>query len=533
MSEPLALTFDSPTPLAVLNAAGSEGATGRRLVAGQAVPWNTTARLSTGQLVRFLPDSLDCAGVAVVRDHDSTRPVGVVIDAAHTGDGHQVITRLSATPLGDESLTLAADGVLTGWSVGASATEYSWDHTGDEPVMVVAAGQVRELSLLVNPAYGSASQVTQVAASEPAPESTPPTPNPEPEPESETDMTDLDTTPEVDAAAAPAVVTASAPAVTVKAAPQLSAGEFVVECLLAQKGDRDAAQRILAAAPTPVGTDTNVGIVPPSYVAGILGNLAPYRPAYASVQHAQLPQGGDALVRGVWDTLPVVAKYPTQGAQPPTGAVAIDPVTIPKVAWAHAVSASLALLRRSDPGFATEYYSAAVNSFYGAWDADMSNALLDAAGAPITGATTARGAISAAVAAAVAKQTSGEGVFAGVWPSWCMVGMEVWALLVDTAVLDGPGLSTGTMDLDTPQGSLSGLVVRANPALAGTEVLVGNPQCATAYEQPTVQLSALVVNTLSYELGMYADTAFHVGYADGLAAATVTVTPPAATAAKK
>jgi hypothetical protein len=443
----------------------------------------------------------------------------VVAEAQHTDDGHQVVTRISATPLGDESLTLAADGVLTGWSVGASADEYSWDQSGDEPVMVVAAGTVRELSLLVNPAYGSQSQVTHVAANAPTPNTTP---NGDTEMEAATITTPAEAQP-LQAAEAPAVIQAPAVIAVREPAPvSLTAGEYIVEMILAQRGDRDAAQRIAAAAPTPIDTTTNVGVVPPSYVAGIIGNLSPYRPAWSSFQHAPLPATGDSLTRAKWDTLPVVAKYATQGGQPATNAVSIDPVSIGKDAWAHAVSASIALINRSDPGFAESYFAAAINSYYGALDADITADMVTAAGVTATAAATARGAISSAVKQAVGKQTDGRGVFQGQWPSWAQVGMDVWSALVDTSTMDAPGLSGGSMTLDAPQGSLSGLVVRANPALADDQVIVGNPLAGTVYEQAVMELRALVINTMSWELGIYTDSAFHVAYDKALGHGTFT-----------
>ena len=512
----LTLTSDRPLTLEA-----SEGEEPRRTLFGQAVPYGVTARVSGGQLVRFAPGSVNLTGTPVVRDHDATRPVGIVAQGDDSDQGHQVRVSLSATPGGDESLTLAADGVLRGFSVGIDPTEYEWDSTGDEPVMVVAAGSARELSLLINPAYGEASAVTKVAASEPQPE----------EPDMTTDTaTTVAQDDVVDAAAdaGPVDIAAAAPvAAVVKSEPvQLDAGQFIVETILAQRGDRQAQATIQAALAGNV-TDDNAGVVPPQYLAGIIGGLAPYRPAYASVTHAGLPAKGDSLVRPKWDTLPVVEKYPTQGGQPPTGAVSIGNVSVDKDSWAHAVTASLALINRSDPSYATEYFTQAVLSFYGALDADITAALVAAGGSAVTGETP-QTAIAAAVKACVSAQVDASGIFRGYWPTWAMVGMDVWEALVGTTVLEGPAFGGGSVQLDSPNGSLSGLTVRGNPALDADGILVGTPAAATVYEGASMQLRALVVNTMSMELGFMQDTAVHVAYTDAIAAGQLAAAPPVA-----
>ena len=500
------LYLSSDAPL-LIEAAEGDDATPRRTLTGQAVPHNVTARVSTGQLVKFLPGSIDLAGAPVIRDHDTTRPVGIVIAASDTATGHAVSVRLSQTPSGDETLILAADQVLRGFSVGVEPTEYTIDSAGPEPVMVVAAATTRELSLLINPAYGAASSVTHVAASnqpdtkdiEPMENSTP---------------TNADQAPVAAATATPGPVdiATAAPVAVVRSEPvQLTAGEFVVESILAQRGDRTAAARIQAAL-DPQDTTGNIGVVPDQYLAGIVGGLAPYRPAYASVTNASLPSKGDSLVRPVWETLPVVEKYPTQGAEPPTGAVAIGNATIDKDSWAHAVVASLALINRSDPSYAQAYFTQAVLSYYGALDADLTDQLVTAGGVAATGYPTAAPSIASAVAACVNAQVDASGIFRGYWPTWAMVGMTVWSDLIGTSLLDGAAFSSGSITLDTPSGSLSGLQIRANPALAAEAIVVGTPAAATVYEGSQLQLRALVVNTMSMELGFMQDTAFHVAY---------------------
>jgi hypothetical protein len=132
---------------------------GKRKIRGQAVPWGVEATVSTGQKVRFEAGSVDLDGTPVVLHHDESQPIGKVIDSTSTDAGLDVVASISAVSGGDEALVLAADGVVTGWSVGVEPTEFD-DVDG---VMVVTASTARHLALVTTPAFDSA-RVTEVAA---------------------------------------------------------------------------------------------------------------------------------------------------------------------------------------------------------------------------------------------------------------------------------------------------------------------------------------------------------------------------------
>ena len=523
MNEPQNLRLALPE--ATVRCELGDADTPRRLVAGQAVPWNATARVASGQLVRFLPGSVQLSGRPVVRDHDPTRPVGIVSAADDDDTGHQVAVTVSTTPAGDETLTLAADGVL-GFSVGVAATEYEYDTAGDEPVMVVTATQSRELSLLIAPAFGDESAVTSVAAAKPTEET-----NMEPTPTAPADTIPADA---AGAATGPAELAATAPtgATAVREAPrQLSAGEFITEMVLAQRGDVQA-QQIVQAALSAETTTTNPGVVPDQYVAGIIGDLNVYRPVWSSIQHAQLPAAGNNLIRPKWDSLPQVAKYTTENTEPPSNPVQIVNTTTAKTSWAHAIQASIALVNRSDPDYAQAYFREAVQSFYAALEGDTTDVLEAAAPAPLYG-DTAKGAIAQAVVQSVTGQTTVGGVFAGTWPTWALVGMDVWGELAAASTNLGLAFGTGAIEMAAPDGSLSGLRVMGCPQLPGPNILVGAPAVATIYEQAVMDMRALVVNTMSWELGVYTDTALHVARPEILGHAIVGTDPGGASRAKK
>lgn len=154
-----------------------------RTISGVAVPYDTVAYASTGP-VMFLPGSLPTDGKApkVFLNHDSAKAVGIVTGRADTPAGMTFTARLSATPLGDEALTLALDGVIDAVSVGVNIIEAEQI----DGITVVAAAEWLELSMTPTPAFSGAT-IDKVAA-------TSPEPSPEPSPK---DTPPMDPTPEI------------------------------------------------------------------------------------------------------------------------------------------------------------------------------------------------------------------------------------------------------------------------------------------------------------------------------------------------
>ncbi len=97
--------------------------------------------------------------------HDSTKPIGIVTERVETPEGVMFAARISATRAGDESLTLAQDGVLDSVSVGATPTEW----TMVDGVMHVTAAVWSELSMVSEGAFADA-KIHQIAAQSEPPE---------------------------------------------------------------------------------------------------------------------------------------------------------------------------------------------------------------------------------------------------------------------------------------------------------------------------------------------------------------------------
>jgi HK97 family phage prohead protease len=137
----------------------------KRTITGIALPYNTEATVSGGQVVSFLPGSLPTEGKApkLYMSHDSTAAIGLVTERIDDEQNMYFTAKVSTTALGDEALILAGDGVLDSVSVGVNPTKYTFNQDG---VMVVEAADWLELSLVPQPAFAG-SQITEVFASIP------------------------------------------------------------------------------------------------------------------------------------------------------------------------------------------------------------------------------------------------------------------------------------------------------------------------------------------------------------------------------
>jgi phage head maturation protease len=159
MPRPVYVTTSAP-------AAGLRADPARRTITGQVVPWETFARVSTGQLVAFERGALRLSERSkLILDHDATQPVAVFAGATDGPDGLDATFRVPAGPRGDQVLAEAADGLRDGFSVGADIE--AADERDDGSLWITAA-LGRHVALLSEPAFDSA-RVTAVAASTPAP----------------------------------------------------------------------------------------------------------------------------------------------------------------------------------------------------------------------------------------------------------------------------------------------------------------------------------------------------------------------------
>ena len=251
----------------------------KRQISGIAVPWGVAANASTGP-VRFERGSLPTDGPApkLIRDHNLTQPIGIVLQRDDTEDGMTFQARISDTPAGDEALILASDGVLDSVSVGVEVEKFRYD--GD--TLVVESGRWRELSLVPFGAFETA-KVHQVAAeaSDPDPEPTPT------DPEEDLPMTES-VQPEVEAA--PAAEAPTAPLTFQRDRSAMSAAAWIAATL------RGETPRVEAATS---GTSDVPGVVPSPLVGEVFSTMTTERPIVSALGPRAMPAGDPFYARKV------------------------------------------------------------------------------------------------------------------------------------------------------------------------------------------------------------------------------------------
>jgi len=134
--------------------------TDRRLISGRIVTWDEEGNTSAGR-TKFKAGSISPRNVKLLLEHDRTRPIGRVVEMTQTNDGIDAKFKIANTSAGSDALEEAATQLRDGFSVGISVD--SWNSV--DGVMVVAAGQLEEVSLVSEPAIDSA-RVSDVAASD-------------------------------------------------------------------------------------------------------------------------------------------------------------------------------------------------------------------------------------------------------------------------------------------------------------------------------------------------------------------------------
>ncbi len=323
------LTTDQIT---VTAAAGDSA--GERRIDAIAVPYNVWATVSGGEQVMFKPGSLPIDGKdpRVFMYHDSTKVIGRVVERLDTPEAMLASMKISATALGDEALTLAADGVMD-VSVGVDIVAAKTDSEGR---MIIESAIWRELSLVPIPAFAGAT-ITEVAA--------------------QADTTDTPTEPTEDSSEETTVEATPAPAEAVEASAIIptapihaqpkrefampSAAEYLAAYhiggdtfrkvneafSIAAASKRTALQ---AAAGDSTTTDTP-GLLNVNVLGPVFTDLNYIRPVVSAVGARAMPDGGTSktFIRPTWTTHPSVGSQGSElgGVSATTPVIASNVVT--------------------------------------------------------------------------------------------------------------------------------------------------------------------------------------------------------------
>ena len=320
--------------------------TNKRTISGKIVTWDEQGSTSAG-LTIFEKDSIDFSKpVKLLLEHQTTKPLGKLIDITATDTGLEATFRLAKTFRADDALEEAATGLRDGFSVGVKINEWK----NEEGVLRIKSSTLQEVSLVTDPAIDSA-RVAEVAASE-TPENSEATAE-----ETTTEENKVSeiiseapiATEAVEATQAP-VVTANYMAYTKpRVDTNVTAGQYLNAQVRAIQGDTDA--RDLVAALQVATVSENTGMVPPNYLRDVIGVIDSSRPFIDSIERAPLPNSGMKIFTpklGTQATVALTAEGSEFSSTDTT--VTFQEDNIVKFAGANIVNVEL--FDRSDPSFA-------------------------------------------------------------------------------------------------------------------------------------------------------------------------------------
>ena len=465
-----------------VNAADPDG-TPRRTVEGVAVPYGVEASVSTGQRVVFEQGSLPVDGPApkFIRDHDLSRPIGIVAERIDTPEAMLFTAKISNTREGDEALVLAADGVLDSVSVGVEPTDYEYDG----PVMRVKSARWLELSLLPYGAF-QAAKVSSVAAAEPEPE-TPPTP---------TEETQVDNTDKVEAAPVVAAIPTSP---VLHAQPRAefklpSAAEYISKFIAGGAEFAELNAKIRAAAPDVVTTDTP-GILPEPILGPVYNNFRGLRPVVDAIGTRAMPAGGKTFRRPKVTTHTTIGLSNGENAALDQGTFVVSDNPVDKAVYGGYIRLSEEDQEWTDPAVLGLILDDMARIYANETDNVAADALLAGTSQTEVLANTADAAEWVAFIYGAAQEilTNSNGNL----PTHLFLSPNYWAelgKLVDGADRPlfpniGPMNALGTIGAGSTSLNAFGLTVVVDRNFAASTAIVGNPDGFEIFEQPKGAIS--------------------------------------------
>ena len=464
----------------------------RRTISGIAVPYGVTAHASTGR-VRFEPGSLDVsARPKLLRDHDATKPVGIVTELVDTDEGLLFSAKFSATQLADETLALAADGVLDSVSVGVDVL----DHELQDGVVVVKAGRFRELSVLPWGAFDQA-KITTVAAEE----GIEAMPQAGAQTETPADPVDVEETPETaDEAAAPSEEDTNMAEATIPTAPLVihaapkklpTPGEYIHAMI-----NDPEKFRVMAA---DMDTADTPGILPIPIVSPVYDGLAANRPVILRTGVRPMPGGGKVFIRPKVTQRTTVAVQTNELDALSSQAMIVDDIQLTKATYGGYVRLSFQDIGWTEPGVLDILVQDLAKS-YARETENVATGYLEAA-------TTTAAAPTYTSATSVLSWIYDNAVTimngTGLLPDTLYVAPDRWAdlgQLVNSGEPLFPSINPmsafGRMDAATPTANVFGLDLCVSPQFAAGTFILGRREGLEIFEDQRGSLSVDEPSTL-------------------------------------
>ena len=505
---------------------------GRRIIAGQIVPFGEVGNTSAGQVI-FERGSIQIPNVSKVKllaQHEQTASgvIGRAQGFQETATGINGTFKISASRDGENFLIKAAEGLLDGLSVGVEVIAAKENRQG---VLVVTSAVLKEVSLVETPAFSSARVVDVAAAEGETEEVSAPIEDAEPQTESE-QIVEETTTAAVTEAAAP-VEAAEAARPVIKAANYVvqqprhditSMGKYVERKIKAALGDADSADYVKAAedrkfiSATDATMATNPAFNPIQYLSKFVSNTNFGRPTIDAVTRMAAPASGlqiniPSLVTsagGGSSVAPTVAANPLDGTAPSDTAMTSAYETVTLARYAGQQTIDLALLERSDPIFFDQLAIQLERAYKLATDNAMI-AALTAGGTQATGVAATNAGLISFVSTESAAAYAGSSYFAEnlvVNPTW-------WSTIMGYTDTTGrpiynatnPWNAAGDSKPTSIKGNVLGLDLyvdkNVTTGLVDESAFIIAPEAAVWFETPEAFFSVNVVSNMAVQTAIY------------------------------
>ena len=507
------LTFSTP-----IQAADSE----RRIISGKIMEYGATGQTSAGPVI-FERGSISIPSAAKIKllaQHEPNNPIGRAQSFSSEGDYLYGTFKISNSSRGTDYLTLAAEDLISGLSVGVEV-EASLPKDG---YLLVTAAKLVEVSLVETPAFENAI-VTKVAASESETENEE---NPSTETESEAPV---ETTPEaVTPEVVPAPVVEAARLTTAVPYNALdsqrvrhgitSSGSLLRHKILAAQGNEESKLWITAADDF---SSAGLGFTPTQYLRDIVSTQGNFgRPAMECVNKQTLPASGMTINRPKFTTYPTVTVEAEGGAVSNTDAVS-EYLTSTVSKYSGMQTISIELLERSDPGF----FDAVTTELQNNYNKVTETALIAFLTAQGTQAS-AQAATSNGIIAFIKESAPAAYLATSYFAKNYLAGSSQWGLLLgalDTTdrpiySASNPMNSGGNVAPTSVRGNVLGLDLYVSRNVVSTTIdesaFVIVPESISVFESPTAYMSVNVVANLQVQVALYGYMAFMANVGAGV-----------------
>jgi hypothetical protein len=493
------LTFSTP-----IQAADTE----RRVISGKIMEYGAVGHTSVGAVV-FEHGSIQIPSpgrIKLLAQHEPNNPIGRAQSFSNEGEFIYGSFKISSSSKGTDYLTLAAEDLVSGLSVGVEVIASLPTDTH----LLVTSARLIEVSLVESPAFENAI-VTSVAASSSEAEQNETTQ----QTESEAVMTTADETTAPETAAEAPVVEASRPVVSASylvgevRSPIKTQAQYLEHAIKAKMGDdtsRDYIRAADAQAKKIEAADnsftTNPAFSPTQYVSSVIDTSVMSRPTIDALGGARaLAPSGMTISHPKITTNATISEV-AEGASTAATQIVSSYVNATVVKLAGTQIYSTELLDRSDPSFYSAMYENCLRAYAKASDAAVIAEI-------VAGGTfaTRQAATIAGLQAFVAQAAPAVYAASGETATAFIAGTGVWSTLIGSLDTTGRSIFNAASPMNangqsTPRGlrgDMMGLDLWVDQNMVSTiaddGAFIVNPMSIAVYESPKLTLSVNVVAT--------------------------------------